>query len=112
MAALFADFTTAFAMSSTAALYIFFATYAFELKDHASLALLLYFFAGFLAMPAWLKLAYRMGKIGAIKIAIGYTMLLQAGMFFVTDPGMWRFSGAIPSWRGWRLAQDPLYCTR
>lgn len=84
---LFADFTTAFAMSSTAALYIFFATYAFELKDHASLALLLYFFAGFLAMPAWLKLAYRMGKIGAIKIAIGYTMLLQAGMFFVTDPG-------------------------
>ena len=38
-------------------------------------------------MPAWLKLAYRMGKIGAIKIAIGYTMLLQAGMFFVTDPG-------------------------
>ena len=47
---LFADFTTAFAMSSTAALYIFFATYAFELKDHASLALLLYFFAGFLAM--------------------------------------------------------------
>ena len=84
---LFADFTTAFAMSATAALYIFFATYVFELKDHASLALLLYFLAGFLAMPAWLKLAYRMGKVGAIKIAIGYTMLLQAGLFFVTDPG-------------------------
>ena len=73
---LFADFTTAFAMSATAALYIFFATYVFELKDHASLALLLYFFAGFLAMPAWLKLAYRIGKVGAIKIAIGYTCLL------------------------------------
>ena len=84
---LFADFTTAFAMSATAALYIFFATYAFELKDHASLALLLYFLAGFLAMPAWLKLAYRMGKVGAIRMAIGYTMLLQAGLFFVTDPG-------------------------
>ncbi|UZP73835.1 MFS transporter [Candidatus Paraluminiphilus aquimaris] len=84
---LFADFTTAFAMSATAALYIFFATYAFELKDHASLALLLYFLAGFLAMPAWLKLAYRMGKVGAIRVAIGYTMLLQAGLFFVTDPG-------------------------
>ena len=84
---LFADFTTAFAMSSTAALYIFFATNVFELKEHASLALLLYFFAGFLAMPAWLKLAYRMGKVGAIKIAIGYTLLLQAGLFFVTDPG-------------------------
>ena len=84
---LFADFTTAFAMSATAALYILFATYAFELKDHASLALLLYFLAGFLAMPAWLKLAYRMGKVGAIRMAIGYTMLLQAGLFFVTDPG-------------------------
>jgi Na+/melibiose symporter-like transporter len=84
---LFADFTTAFAMSATAALYIFFATYAFELKDHASLALLLYFLAGFLAMPSWLKLAYRMGKVGAIRMAIGYTMLLQAGLFFVTDPG-------------------------
>jgi Na+/melibiose symporter-like transporter len=84
---LFADFTTAFAMSATAALYIFFATYAFELKDHASLALLLYFLAGFLAMPAWLKLAYRVGKVGAIRMAIGYTMLLQAGLFFVTDPG-------------------------
>lgn len=82
-----ADFTTSFAVSATAALYIFFATYAFELQNHASLALLLYFVAGFLAMPAWLKLAYRMGKVGAIKLAMGYTMVLQSGLFFVTEPG-------------------------
>ena len=82
-----ADFTTSFAMSATAALYIFFATYVFELQDHASLALLLYFVAGFLAMPVWLKLAYRMGKVGAIKLAVGYTMVLQSGLFFVTEPG-------------------------
>ena len=82
-----ADFTTSFAMSATAALYIFFATYVFELQGHASLALLLYFVAGFLAMPVWLKLAYRMGKVGAIKLAVGYTMVLQGGLVFVTEPG-------------------------
>jgi Na+/melibiose symporter-like transporter len=82
-----ADFTTSFAMSATAALYIFFATYVFELKDHASLALLLYFVAGFLAMPVWLRLAYLMGKVDAIKLAVGYTMVLQSGLFFVTEPG-------------------------
>jgi len=82
-----ADFTTSFAMSATAALYIFFATYVFELQNHASLALLLYFVAGFLAMPVWLKFAYRMGKVGAIKLAVGYSMVLQGGLFFVTEPG-------------------------
>ena len=82
-----ADFTTSFAMSATAALYIFFATYVFELQNHASLALLLYFVAGFLAMPVWLRLAYRMGKVDAIKLAVGYTMVLQSGLFFVTEPG-------------------------
>ena len=82
-----ADFTTSFAMSATAALYIFFATYVFELQNHASLALLLYFVAGFLAMPMWLKFAYSIGKVGAIKLAVGYTMVLHSGLFFVTEPG-------------------------
>ena len=59
----------------------------FELQSHGSLALLLYFVACFLAMPALLKLAYRMGKVGAIKLAMGYTMALQSGVFFITEPG-------------------------
>ncbi len=82
-----ADFTTSFAISATAALYIFVASYAFDLQDQASMALLLYFVAGFLAMPAWLKLTYRVGKVGAIKLAMGYTMVLQSGLFFVAEPG-------------------------
>jgi Na+/melibiose symporter-like transporter len=82
-----ADFTTSFAISATAALYIFVATYAFDLQGQASMALLLYFVAGFLAMPAWLKLTYRVGKVGAIKLAMGYTMALQSGLFFVAEPG-------------------------
>ena len=82
-----ADFTTSFAISATAALYIFVATYAFDLQGQASMALLLYFVAGFLAMPAWLKLTYRVGKVGAIKLAMGYTIVLQSGLFFVAEPG-------------------------
>ena len=82
-----ADFTTSFAISATAALYIFVATYAFDLREQASMALLLYFVAGFLAMPGWLKLTYRVGKVGAIKLAMGYTMVLQSGLFFVAEPG-------------------------
>lgn len=82
-----ADFTTNFATSATAALYIFFATYVFELPNHASMALLLYFFAGFMAMPLWMKLAYRVGKTRAIQIAIGYGIVLQSGLFLIAEPG-------------------------
>ncbi|MCH1550574.1 MAG: MFS transporter [Pseudomonadales bacterium] len=81
-----ADFSTNFASSATAALYIFFATYIFELPGHASTALLLYFFAGFSAMPLWLKLAYKVGKTKAIQLAIGYGILLQSALFLVAEP--------------------------
>lgn len=81
------DFTINFASSATAALYIFFATYVFELKEHASMALLLYFFAGFLAMPLWLKLAYKVGKTRAVQLAISYGIVLQFVLFLVAEPG-------------------------
>lgn len=82
-----ADFTTNFASSAAAALYIFFATYVFELPGHASTALLLYFFAGFLAMPLWLRLAYKVGKTRAIQLAIGYAIVLQSVLFLLAEPG-------------------------
>ena len=82
-----ADFTSNFASSATAALYIFFATYVFELRDHASAALLLYFLAGFLAMPLWLKLAYKVGKTRAIQLALGYGIVLQSALFVLAEPG-------------------------
>ena len=83
---LITDFTSNFATSATAALYIFFASYVFELPNHASTALLLYFFAGFLAMPMWMQLSYRVGKTRAIQIALGYGILMQSGLFLVADP--------------------------
>jgi Na+/melibiose symporter-like transporter len=84
---LIADFTSNFATSATAALYIFFASYVFELPNHASTALLLYFFAGFLAMPVWMKLSYTVGKTRAIQIALGYGILVQSGLFLMAEPG-------------------------
>ena len=38
-------------------------------------------------MPAWLKLAYRRSKVGAIKLAMGYAIVLKSGLFFVTESG-------------------------
>lgn len=84
---LITDFTSNFATSATAALYIFFASYVFELPNHASTALLLYFFAGFLAMPLWMQLSYRVGKTRAIQLALGYGILVQSGLFLLAEPG-------------------------
>ncbi len=84
---LLADLTTGFASTASGSLYIFFATYVFELAEHASLALLFYFLAGFAAMPLWLKLAYRIGKDNAIKVSIVYGVTLKIGLFFVAEPG-------------------------
>ena len=84
---LITDFTSNFATSATAALYIFFASYVFELPNHASTALLLYFFAGFLAMPLWMQLSYSVGKTRAIQLALGYGILVQSGLFLLAEPG-------------------------
>ena len=81
---LITDFTSNFATSATAALYIF-ASYVFELPNHASTALLLYFFAGFLAMPLWMQLSYRVGKTRAIQLALGYGIFVQSGLFLLAD---------------------------
>ena len=56
------DLTTGFASTASGVLYIFFATYVFELPEHASIALLFYFLASFAAMPGWLKIAYRSAR--------------------------------------------------
>ncbi|MXW52334.1 MAG: MFS transporter [Gammaproteobacteria bacterium] len=84
---LLTDLTTGFASTASGALYIFFATYVFELSEHASIALLFYFLASFAAMPAWLKIAYRLGKDRTIKIALLYGVTIKIGLYFVAEPG-------------------------
>ena len=76
-----------FASTASGSMYVFFASYIFDLPSHASLALLFYFLAGTLAMPLWMKLAISQGKERAIKIALTYGILAKAGIFFVVDPG-------------------------
>ncbi|MCY3640778.1 MAG: MFS transporter [Gammaproteobacteria bacterium] len=84
---LLTDLTTGFASTASGVLYIFFATYVFELPEHASIALLFYFLASFAAMPAWLKIAYRLGKDRTIKIALLYGVTIKVGLYFVAEPG-------------------------
>ena len=76
-----------FASTASGSMYVFFASYIFELPSHASLALLFYFLAGTLAMPLWMKLAISQGKERAIKIALTYGIVAKLGIFFVADPG-------------------------
>lgn len=91
-----ADFLAGFGTAVSGALYIFFASNYFELPGHASLALLLYFVASFLAMPLWMKLAVKQGKARALIIALGYGALINLIIIPLAEPGnavvLWCFT--------------------
>jgi Na+/melibiose symporter-like transporter len=82
-----ADLFIGLGVGITGSLYIFLATYTFELRELASTALLAYFVAGFFAMPAWMRLAYRIGKHTALGWAMAYGAAVQVGLYFVAAPG-------------------------
>ncbi|MCB1645159.1 MAG: MFS transporter [Pseudomonadales bacterium] len=90
------DLAAGFGTAVSGALYIFVASAWFKLPSHASLALLFYFLASFLAMPGWLKLAYRVGKDTALKIALLYAVVINVGIPFVAEEGsvvvLWGFT--------------------
>jgi Na+/melibiose symporter-like transporter len=91
-----ADLTSGFGTGVAGAMYIFVASYVFLLPSHASIALLFYFLAGFLAMPLWLKLAYRVGKDTALKIALLYGSGVMFALVVLAEPGnvpvLWAFT--------------------
>ena len=93
---LLADLAQGFGTSASGALYILTATYVFELREHASIALLFYFLASFVAMPLWLRLAYRVGKDQTLKIALIYGVILNVALIFLAEPGnaviLWGFT--------------------
>lgn len=93
---LVADLTSGFGTGVAGALYIFIAAYVFELPEQASLALLFYFLAGFLAMPLWLKLAYRVGKDAALKVALVYGGCMMLALVLLAEAGnvavLWTFT--------------------
>lgn len=82
-----ADLLIGLGVGITGSLYIFLATYTFELRALASFALLAYFAAGFLAMPAWIRLAYAVGKHRALGIAMAYGVVIQILLYVFAAPG-------------------------
>ncbi len=93
---LIADLAAGFGIGVSGALYIFVATTYFELPEHASIALLFYFLASFIAMPWWLKLAYRVGKDNAMKLALVYMVVINLGLIPLAEAGnvavLWGFT--------------------
>ena len=96
---LLADLASGFGTAVSGALYIFVASAYFKLPEHASLALLFYFLTSFLAMPLWLKLAYKVGKDAALKIALLYAVVINLGLLLVAEAGnvavLWGFTIAF-----------------
>lgn len=91
-----ADVTSGFGTGVSGALYIFVASSYFKLPGHASIALLFYFLASFFAMPMWLKLAYKVGKDKALKIALLYAVVINVGLIPIAEAGsvvvLWGFT--------------------
>ncbi|MFT4632363.1 MAG: GPH family glycoside/pentoside/hexuronide:cation symporter, partial [Crocinitomicaceae bacterium] len=91
-----ADLASGFGVGVSGALYIFIAASYFALPEHASIALLFYFLASFLAMPLWLKLAYHKGKDTALKIALLYGVALNLLLIPLAEEGsvvvLWGFT--------------------
>lgn len=81
------EFASSFGTTVVASLIIFLTSYVFELPEQASVALLLYFTASFVAMPLWLQLAYRFGKDKTMKFALLYAIFMQIGLIAVAEPG-------------------------
>jgi GPH family glycoside/pentoside/hexuronide:cation symporter len=94
-----ADLASGFGTAVSGALYIFVAASYFKLPEHASIALLFYFLASFLAMPLWLKLAYKVGKDVALRIALLYAAIVNIGLIPVAQEGsvvgLWGFTIAF-----------------
>lgn len=64
-----------------ATLFILFVQYYLELTPYTGLLLLLFFVAGILAMPIWLKIARRVGKYQAWRLSIGLACLSFVWVF-------------------------------
>ena len=77
---LITDLGAGIAFGVSGALYIFIATTFFKLPEHASLALLFFFLSSFLAMPIWMRLAYRIGKDRTLTFSLLYMVMINVAM--------------------------------
>ena len=91
---LVADLLVNIAPAITGSLYIFFAAYVMELPKAASLLLLVYFVAGFVGIPGWIRLSHMTGKHKTLAIAMVYgAVTLPLVVFFPRGEFWWLFVG-------------------
>ncbi|GMV63571.1 MAG: sodium:solute symporter [Parvibaculum sp.] len=89
-----ADLLVNIAPAITGSLYIFFAAYVMELPKSASLLLLVYFIAGFVGIPGWIRLSHMAGKHKTLAIAMVYgAVTLPLVVFFPRGEFWWLFIG-------------------
>ncbi|MEX0838576.1 MAG: MFS transporter [Parvibaculum sp.] len=89
-----ADLLVNIAPAITGSLYIFFASYVMDLPKYASLLLLVYFIAGFVGIPGWIRLSHMAGKHKTLAIAMVYgAVTLPLVIFFPRGEFWWLFIG-------------------
>ncbi len=104
------EFFSNFAYGVAGALYILFATWSYELPQHTTYVLFAFFVSGFLSLPLWVRLAYRIGKDRALMASMIYGASCMLALPFIIDPGnalqLWLFTMFFGVSLG---ASSPLY---
>ena len=77
------EFLCSSASSISAVTYIYLAKHVFDLEEISSRILFLYFFAGLLVMPLWMKLSYLIGKPKTLFASTILCSLTLASYFFI-----------------------------
>ena len=88
---LLADLLTGLVPGITGSLYLFFVNYVMDLEPWSSLLLLAYFVAGFLAIPVWIHLSYRLGKHQTFSLAMIYTSIILPIILLVKPGIFWQY---------------------
>ncbi|NEO32605.1 MAG: MFS transporter [Symploca sp. SIO3C6] len=86
---LIADLLVGAAPGITGSLYLFFATHVLELAQWESLILLFYFIAGFISIPGWMRLSYRLEKHRTLAVAMIYASITLALMLLLKPGVLW-----------------------
>ncbi|NIJ43529.1 Na+/melibiose symporter-like transporter [Parvibaculum indicum] len=91
---LVADLLVGVAPGITGALYLYFAGDVMQLPNFASLLLLVYFVAGFIGIPLWIRVSHMAGKHKTLAIAMVYGAIsLPLVVLFPKGEFWWLFIG-------------------
>ncbi len=86
---LLADLLQGLAPGITGSLFVWLVTYYFELPKAVSTILFIYFVAGLLFVPMWIKLSYRISKHRTLCAALLYTTALMPLLLLVPKGEFW-----------------------